>query len=167
MDSKRKSTFEYTEPAHDSLPKKILLWLLQVFGAVTAVLFGTFSILEWQNSENAATQADVANLVAFLSFCGDLRSNNGSGMVGLLLASGFDITHATFRLLRPEYVQRMRQLLRSSCVHMHLPNFLLARRWNPRVVDRVARSILEQLRASPQPLPSWLLLSRDSQRGAL
>lgn len=84
MGSKRRSTFELTEPELDSLPKKILLWLLQVFGALTAVLFGTFSILEWQNSEEAAAQADVANLVAFLSFCADLRSNNGSGMVSAL-----------------------------------------------------------------------------------
>ena len=83
---RRTSTFRLLEPDndHNSLPKKIILWLLQIFGIVAALVFGTFSVLAWQNSEKAAQQADVANLVAFLSFCGDLAASPAGGnMVSL------------------------------------------------------------------------------------
>jgi hypothetical protein len=74
-------TLQLIEPEGDNIAKWILLWLLQVFGAITAVIFGTFSILAWKIAVKASTQADVANLVAFLSFCSDLPANTGHNMV--------------------------------------------------------------------------------------
>jgi hypothetical protein len=87
---KRKSTFQLTDPKRDTLPKQILLWLLQVFAVIAAIVSVTFTILAWQNSENAESQANVANLVAFLSFCGDLASNGNGSMVR---RSSFNLVH--------------------------------------------------------------------------
>lgn len=76
---------------HDrSVPEVILLWFLQVLGAVTAILFGVFGALSWQAAKDAdglsdkafelskeanrkadvaKSQADSANLVALLALC--------------------------------------------------------------------------------------------------
>lgn len=64
-----------------SLPEVILLWFLQVLGAVTAILFGTFGILSWAVADQANTkadiantQADTANLVSLVALCAQLVS---------------------------------------------------------------------------------------------
>lgn len=63
-----------------SLPGVILVWLLQVIGAVTAIIFGTFGVLSWRvadeanrlaadandKSDRANSMSDVANLVALV-----------------------------------------------------------------------------------------------------
>lgn len=77
---------------HDerSVPERILLWFLQVLGAVTAILFGVFGALSWQvagdanelsskaielsrvantKADVAKSQSDSANLVALLQLC--------------------------------------------------------------------------------------------------
>jgi ABC-type multidrug transport system fused ATPase/permease subunit len=82
MPNKRRSTFQLPEPAApDSLRQRILLWFLQVFGAIAVVIFGTFSVLAWKDAEQAKAQADIANLVSFLSFCGDVASNSDANDV--------------------------------------------------------------------------------------
>jgi len=48
---------------------KILTWLLEIIGTSAAVVFGTFSVLSWKNSEVAKAQANAANIVAFGSLC--------------------------------------------------------------------------------------------------
>lgn len=82
---------------HDerSVPETILLWFLQVLGAVTAILFGVFGALSWQKAEDAnglsteaielskvanskadvaKSQSDSANLVALLQLCDQIST---------------------------------------------------------------------------------------------
>lgn len=47
-----------------SLPETILLWFLQVLGAATAILFGTFGILSWNVADEANSLANEANQLA-------------------------------------------------------------------------------------------------------
>jgi hypothetical protein len=74
MSPKRGTTFELVPPTSGSLSQRILLWFLQVFGATAVVLFGTYSVLAWKNSETAKDQADAANLMSFLSLCNDAEN---------------------------------------------------------------------------------------------
>lgn len=71
-----------------SLPEIILLWFLQVLGAVTAILFGAFGVLSWQvadaanqlsraaneKSDLANSQSDTANLVALVALCAQIEA---------------------------------------------------------------------------------------------
>lgn len=71
-----------------SLPESILVWFLEVLGAVTAILFGAFGVLSWQaaneantksdlansQSELANSQSETANLVALVALCAQLTS---------------------------------------------------------------------------------------------
>lgn len=82
---------------HDerSVPEAILLWFLQVLGAVTAILFGVFGALSWQvageandlstaaldlsreanrKADVAKSQSDSANLVALLALCDQIST---------------------------------------------------------------------------------------------
>lgn len=52
--------------------KTILIWLLQVVGVSSAIVFGMFSTLAWQNSEIAKSQADAANLLSMVALCAQL-----------------------------------------------------------------------------------------------
>lgn len=82
-----------------SLPEIILTWLLQVLGAITAILFGTFGVLSWQvageanrltndanqlaDDANGLTNeanglADTANMLALLQVCGGVSGTNVS-----------------------------------------------------------------------------------------
>jgi hypothetical protein len=40
-----------------------------VFGASIAIIFGIFSVLQWQVAEQGKAQANVANLFALLQYC--------------------------------------------------------------------------------------------------
>lgn len=64
-----------------SLPETILIWFLQVLGAVTAILFGAFGVLSWQAANEANTKSDLANsqsetanIVALVALCAQLTS---------------------------------------------------------------------------------------------
>lgn len=78
-----------------SVPEAILLWFLQVLGAVTAILFGVFGALSWQVADEAndlstaaldlsreanrkadvaKSQSDSANLVALLALCDQIST---------------------------------------------------------------------------------------------
>lgn len=64
-----------------SLPETILVWFLQVLGAVTAILFGAFGVLSWQaaneansKSDLANSQSETANIVALVALCAQLTS---------------------------------------------------------------------------------------------
>ncbi|KAI3392555.1 hypothetical protein diail_5526 [Diaporthe ilicicola] len=68
---------------HRSLPETILLWFLQVLGAVTAILFGAFGVLSWQVageanqlSKSANSQSDTANLVALVALCAQIATGD-------------------------------------------------------------------------------------------
>lgn len=70
-------------PDHRSLPEAILLWFLQVLGAVTAILFGAFGVLSWQVageanqlSRSANSQSDTANLVALVALCAQIATGD-------------------------------------------------------------------------------------------
>lgn len=78
-----------------SLPESILLWFLQVLGAVTAILFGTFGILSWQladqanqlssgantKSDQANSQANAANVVALVALCAQVSADTNVSRV--------------------------------------------------------------------------------------
>lgn len=73
-----------------TLPESILLWFLQVLGAVTAILFGAFGVLSWQvasesnqlssaanaKSDLANSQSSTANLVALVALCTQLGADS-------------------------------------------------------------------------------------------
>lgn len=73
-----------------TLPESILLWFLQVLGAVTAILFGAFGVLSWQlsnesnrlsgaanaKSDLANAQSSTANLVALVALCAQVGADN-------------------------------------------------------------------------------------------
>lgn len=54
------------------LARTILIWLLQVVGVSSAIIFAMFSTLAWQNSEIAKSQADAANLLSMVALCAQL-----------------------------------------------------------------------------------------------
>lgn len=76
-----------TRRSERTLPESILLWFLQVLGAVTAILFGAFGVLSWQltNDSNrlsstANAKSDTANLVALVALCAQIGADtNVSG----------------------------------------------------------------------------------------
>lgn len=67
-----------------SLPATLLVWFLEVLGAITAILFGTFGILSWQVAgeanklasnanqfaEDANALTNTANMLALVALCG-------------------------------------------------------------------------------------------------
>lgn len=53
----------------------VIRWLLQTVGVVSAIVFGAFSVLAWQNSERAKAQADLSNALSLLSICGQVARN--------------------------------------------------------------------------------------------
>lgn len=57
---------------HRSLPEAILLWFLEVLGAVTAILFGVFGVMSWKAADEANSRSDTANLVALVALCAQL-----------------------------------------------------------------------------------------------
>lgn len=68
------------------LPETILLWFLQVLGAVTAIIFGTLGILSWLVADQANVKSDVANaqsdtgnLVALVALCAQVVSRPDVG----------------------------------------------------------------------------------------
>jgi len=65
--------------APETVPRRILLWLLQVFAAIAAVIFGAFTVLGWDLSKRTVAQTDVGNVVAFLSFCNDVANQRIAG----------------------------------------------------------------------------------------
>ena len=59
-----------------SIPETILIWFLQVLGAVAAIVFGVFGILSWsdanvakQQADRALDQANAANMPALVALC--------------------------------------------------------------------------------------------------
>lgn len=70
-------------PTHRSLPEAILLWFLEVLGAVTAILFGVFGVMSWKaadeankKSDTANSRSDTANLVALVALCAQLATGD-------------------------------------------------------------------------------------------
>ncbi|KAH8783227.1 hypothetical protein F5883DRAFT_538115 [Diaporthe sp. PMI_573] len=68
-------------PNHRSLPEAILVWFLEVLGAVTAILFGVFGVMSWkaadeanQKSDIANSRSDTANIVALVALCAQLTT---------------------------------------------------------------------------------------------
>lgn len=68
---------------HRSLPEAILLWFLEVLGAVTAILFGIFGVMSWKaadeangKSDIANSRSDTANLVALVVLCAQLGTGD-------------------------------------------------------------------------------------------
>lgn len=66
-----------------TLPESILLWFLQVLGAVTAILFGAFGVLAWQAasesnqlSQTANAKSDTANLVGLVALCAQVGADD-------------------------------------------------------------------------------------------
>jgi hypothetical protein len=58
----------------DSLPAILLTWFVQVMGLTAALIFGTFSILSWIDSQHAKAQANAANIIALAAMCVQLSS---------------------------------------------------------------------------------------------
>lgn len=63
-------------PEERSLPETLLIYFLQVLGAVTAIIFGVFGVLSWsdakiakQQAETAVQQANTANMLALVALC--------------------------------------------------------------------------------------------------
>jgi len=52
-----------------SLAEFVLQWILQVIAVVSAVIFGTFSILAWKDAEIAKRQANLANSISLGTLC--------------------------------------------------------------------------------------------------
>lgn len=74
-----------------TLPESILLWFLQVLGAVTAILFGAFGVLAWQAasesnqlSQTANAKSDTANLVALVALCAPIGADADVSMTSFL-----------------------------------------------------------------------------------
>lgn len=68
---------------HQILPEVILLWFLEVLGAVTAILFGIFGVMSWkaadeanEKSDVANSRSDTANLVALVALCAQLGTGD-------------------------------------------------------------------------------------------
>lgn len=68
---------------HRSLPDAILLWFLEILGAVTAILFGVFGVMSWkaadeanQKSDIANSRSDTANVVALVALCAQLATGD-------------------------------------------------------------------------------------------
>lgn len=71
-----------------SVTETIILWCLQVLGAVVAILFGVFGALSWQvacqandlsreaniKADVAQSQSDSANLIALLALCDQIST---------------------------------------------------------------------------------------------
>lgn len=64
-----------------SLPETILVWFLQVLGAVTAILFGRFDVLSWQAADQANSISDVANSVALVGLCAQVTSGGNVSLI--------------------------------------------------------------------------------------
>lgn len=60
-----------------NLPETLTTWFLQVLGAASAVIFGVYGALSWQNSNDAKRQADMANLVSLVALCAQLKETDG------------------------------------------------------------------------------------------
>lgn len=52
-----------------NLPETILVWFLQILGAASAIIFGVYGVLSWQNSDTAKSQSDMANMLALIAVC--------------------------------------------------------------------------------------------------
>jgi hypothetical protein len=61
-----------------NIGERIFTLIFQVVGFVVALLFGVFTILQWQIAEKALYQADKANLFAFLALCATQPGSNTS-----------------------------------------------------------------------------------------
>lgn len=61
---------------HRSLPEAILVWFLEVLGAITAILFGTFGIMSWKAADEANSRSDTSNLVALVALCAQLDTGD-------------------------------------------------------------------------------------------
>lgn len=71
-----------TQAEMRNTPETILLWFLQVLGAITAILFGVISALSWQAADvanqlagAANAKSDAANLVALVALCAQVTSS--------------------------------------------------------------------------------------------
>lgn len=61
---------------HRSLPEAILVWFLEVLGAITAILFGTFGVMSWKAVDEANSRSDTSNLVALVALCAQLDTGD-------------------------------------------------------------------------------------------
>lgn len=68
---------------HRNLPKAILLWFLEVLGAVTAILFEVFGVMPCKSADEANGKSDIANsrsdtanLVAVVALCAKLGTGD-------------------------------------------------------------------------------------------
>jgi len=62
---------------------KVRDWLLQVLAFAAAIVFGTWSILGWQEAKQANIQSSQANTLAFAAFCGQAPPTNESQLAQL------------------------------------------------------------------------------------
>lgn len=53
-----------------------MILILQTVGFVTALMFGAFAILSWKMAEKATEQANMANMISFLSLCAQITQND-------------------------------------------------------------------------------------------
>ncbi|KAF2500442.1 hypothetical protein BU16DRAFT_556910 [Lophium mytilinum] len=56
--------------------EKILIWILQIVGFLTALIFGTFSVLSWKIAQQATAEASSANLLSFIALCEQALTDN-------------------------------------------------------------------------------------------
>lgn len=63
---------------HRILPEAILLWLLEVLGALTAIFFGVFGVMPWKAADeaNGNSRSNTANLVALVALCAKLGTGD-------------------------------------------------------------------------------------------
>lgn len=97
-----------TQSDQPSVPETIQLWFLQVPGAVTAILFGTFGVLSWQVADEANDLADNANGLASkaneLAKDANKYANDGNLLALVTLcAGGLAGTKVNIQFLYPSF----------------------------------------------------------------
>lgn len=82
---------------HRSLPEAILLWFLEVLGAITAILFGIFGVMSWKAADEANSRSDTANLVALVALCAQLEAGDDVSRPTMLGDIAYTVRRATYR----------------------------------------------------------------------
>lgn len=145
-----------------NVPRGVLLWLLQVFGAVAAVIFGAFTILGWKISEQAISQSNIANMVAFLSFCSDLADKEQD--TNLVRGSQKKSLRSTNSSCLDLCIQRMRK----TCHHCGAQATSVCHRRAPYSARRVWDERTSRSRCRSQNWHQWwdrMSVACDSNHG--